>query len=370
MASLQTRKRKRGEAHIIQFTLDGKRRSLFLDERYDASFALEVKLIVEKCANAIETDAPLDRRTLAWLEEMSDDLQERFVACDLIERDDAETTIEELFEEIAEDERRRGLKESTIAHRGLMRRYISERLDVKTPLQDFGKSDARAFAAAVRASRYASATQSEIIATAKIAFNFAVEREYVDKSPFVGVPSGLRTNKAREFYVEMSTFNAALSFVPRAEVRAILTLYRVGGLRKSEPFFLRWRDVDFTRRRLRITSPKTERHVGKGSREAPLFPALARALHAWREESPGAPDDLVFKAKWRSVDYSYSAALTRAGVERYPRVFQNLRSSASIDIFREYGEIAENAWLGHSISVAKSHYLHVIEADFDRATRE
>lgn len=369
MASLQTRKRKRGEAHIIQFTLDGKRRSLFLDERYDASFALEVKLIVEKCANAIETDAPLDRRTLAWLEEMSDDLQERFVACDLIERDDAETTIEELFEEIAEDERRRGLSKRTIAHRDDMRDRIAERLDVKTPLRGFEKSDARAFAADVRSSNYALATQSEIIATAKATFNFAVEREYIERSPFVGIPAGTRRNKTREFYVTMESFVAALSCVEELRYRVALTLYRVGGLRRAEAGYLKWRDVDFERRRLRVWSPKTARHEGKESREIPLFPELSRVLGELRDVGDASPQSLVFASGLGSLQRVYTQALTRAGIELYPRLFQNLRSSASIDIFRKYGEVAENAWLGHSISVAKSHYLHVIEADFERATQ-
>ena len=57
-------------------------------------------------------------------------------------------------------------------------------------------------------------------------------------------------------------------------VRALIfALARYGGLRTpSETKSLKWGDVDFERGRIRVPSPKTEHHEGKGSRLIPLFP--------------------------------------------------------------------------------------------------
>ena len=99
MASLQERKRKDGRAYLIQFTLNRERRSLFLDIKYTRDEAEAVKLVVEKCVDAIETETNVDKRTLAWLENAPDDLRSRFIAAGLIEEEiDGSMTLDELFQ--------------------------------------------------------------------------------------------------------------------------------------------------------------------------------------------------------------------------------------------------------------------------------
>ena len=54
-------------------------------------------------------------------------------------------------------------------------------------------------------------------------------------------------------------------------------------------------------------------------------------------------------------------------MERWPRLFQNLRASCESDLAREYGAVAACEWIGNSLTVANQHYLHLTDLDFDRA---
>ena len=376
MASLQEKKRKSGTAFLIQFMLNRERRSLFLDVKYSREDAEEIKRVVEKCVDAIETDNPLDRRTIAWLENVNDDLQTRLVACGLVKRDESGDvmTIADLFDAFVRDSERKK-KPSTVKFYELALRTLGEWLDDDVKITDFQRKDALEVLERLRESNYAPTTQRALLVAIKAAFNWAIDREMIDRNPFARIsrPGGTR-NKSREFYVDRDLFQKMLDCCINAEERALLTLYRVGGLRSSEAFCVKWNDVDFENNRLVVHSPKTERVEGKDERIIPLFPELRDALIALRDE----PRQLVSNLQKTRVRKNYVvsfargygrvvAIVERAGIERYPRLIQNLRSSASIDVFRKYGELAENAWLGHSTVVAKDHYLHPIDSDFNNA---
>ncbi len=73
---------------------------------------------------------------------------------------------------------------------------------------------------------------------------------------------------------------------------------------------------------------------------------------------------------WLSLGSDYTKIeriVFYAGLNRWERLIQNLRSSRAIEIAREYGVLAEAEWIGHSPQTAKDHYLHVLDADFEHA---
>jgi len=70
-----------------------------------------------------------------------------------------------------------------------------------------------------------------------------------------------------------------IEMAPDAEWRLIISLARFGGLRvPSEVLLLKWSDVDWERKRIRISWPKTEHHDGRENREIPIFPELVDPL--------------------------------------------------------------------------------------------
>lgn len=368
MASIQEKQRKTGRAYLVQFFLNGRRRSLYLDTKYDRADAEEVKRVVERCIAAIETEAPLERRARAWLESASDDMKQRFVACGLVEGRD-ECTIGELFDAFIKDAEKR-VKPNSIRlyrySRNTFFKYVSQ--DAK--LCDFQRKDALKFVTDLGEIGLARASTATIISVVKTAFGFAVDRELLDKSPFARIAAGQAVNKRREYYVDMETFDQMIAACGSIEGAAALTLCRVAGLRRGEVVEAQWRDVDFDRGRMIVRSPKTERIEGKDRREIPLFPRVRKVLLDLTAERNGDLGERIVSFNCGALYRIAKAASRRAGIPSYPRALQNLRSSASIDIHRRFGDIAENAWLGHTESVAKGHYLHVLDADFDRATTE
>lgn len=348
--TVQIKSRNGKTTFVIQFTLNKKRRSICLGNRYTIATAQMVDAVVERCVTAIQTDTPLDHKTQNWLEGLKGELLEKFIASGLVTEETE--TIGAIWDEFIErDTIRESSRRAYEVYKAMFERFV----DPATRVVDFTKDSARAFVAALDRSEYSSASKYGLVRVTRSIFNLAIEKEIIARSPFIGVKTRYsNVNKRREVYIPLDLYEQMLA-VCDAEDRMLLAFYRIGGLRHGEPFYLTWDDVDFDRRRIRVTAPKTH-----SEREIPLFPLLAREL---------APGDGVVISR----NYKYASSLARKlckDVCRIPKLIQNMRSSASIDIHREYGEIAENAWLGHSESIAKRHYLHVLDSDFDRASRE
>mgnify|MGYP002625205203 CR=1 FL=1 len=349
MSSLQKRKRKKGTAYVIQFVLQKERRALFLDAKYKFDDALAVQRLVDRYVDALELGAPVDRRAQIAVEN-SPDLRERFVAAGLI---DDGLTLDELFARYCSC---RNWKASTRDNVERSFDSLLRVLDGATPIRLVSRDDAQAFVQSLAG--FSRATFATRVRIAKSLFKFAVDNEWIARSPFALIVGGSYRNKSREYYVDMATFARMLETLDDEE-KALLTLYRVAGLRASEPLILTWRDVDFKKGRLTVYSPKTN-----ATRVVPLFPAVRDALT--RIRGSGAMFPPMTRQK---VYYTVEKALRRAGLPPYPRLVQNLRSSASVDIYKEFGEVCENAWLGHTLAVAKAHYLHETDEDFNAALR-
>lgn len=85
-------------------------------------------------------------------------------------------------------------------------------------------------------------------------------------------------------------------------IRVIVLVAAATGLRQSELLGLRWRDVDWEARRIRVRNAFVRgEHSGDGKsdlstrRSVPMADLVVAALRAWSERTPyRAPDDLVF----------------------------------------------------------------------------
>ena len=146
----------------------------------------------------------------------------------------------------------------------------------------------------------------------------------------------------------------------------------MGGLRcPSELLLLTWQDVDWERSRIRVHSPKTEHHEGKESRIVPLFPELVPYLREVFEQAEPGSEYVV--TRYRSMNYNLRTQLLRiiakAGLEPWPKLFQNLRSTRETELAEHWPEHVVCAWIGNSKKVAREHYLQVTDEHFRRAIR-
>lgn len=190
----------------------------------------------------------------------------------------------------------------------------------------------------------------------------------VEENPFEKIEKGSIVNKKREHYVALETYDRVLSSCVNQELRAVLAFYRIGGLRRGEVFEERWEDVDWTNKRLKVRSPKTE-HLGKDHRVIPLFPRLLVELKQLHRQT-GRPRKglIVTRYSPETINNAIKSAVLRSGTPVWERLIQNLRSSRANEIYREFGEVAESMWVGHSARVAQAHYLHLLDSDYDKAS--
>lgn len=147
----------------------------------------------------------------------------------------------------------------------------------------------------------------------------------------------VRANRSRDYFVTTEEADAVLKACPDLQWQLIFALSRYGGLRcPSEHLVLKWGDVDFDNGRIRVHSPKTEHHEGKGERVMPMFPELRPFLEAAYKELLTDFDPKVKRVNEQPV------------IQRYRDTNANLRTQlikiirrANLSRGRSYSRISE-----------------------------
>ncbi len=183
---------------------------------------------------------------------------------------------------------------------------------------------------------------------------------------------GVQANRARDYFIKREEAAKVLKACPDSQWRLIFALSRFGGLRcPSEHLALCWSDVDWARERIRVSSPKTEHHAGGESRSIPIFPELRPYLEkVWDEAEPGVEFVIT---RYRSTNANLRTQLNRiirrAGLEPWPKLFQNLRATRETELAQTFPLHVVCAWIGNSQSVVAKHYLQVTDDHFRDATK-
>ena len=144
-------------------------------------------------------------------------------------------------------------------------------------------------------------------------------------------------------FVDRATVQQVLDACRTTRWKAIVVLCRYAGLRcPSEVFALRWSDIE---------------------------------VRSILEELFLEPDggEFVITSKDRSSAKNlrtvFEKILRKAGVDPWPRLMQNLRSSRETELAREYPLQTVTAWLGNTPRVALENYLQVRDEDFSNAAK-
>lgn len=219
--------------------------------------------------------------------------------------------------------------------------------------------------------RLSPATVAKRVHVAKQVFGKAVSWEWIAKNPFEKLRAGSQVNAARSQYVPLDALDAVLDACPGSSWRLVFALTRLAGLRcPSEVGGLTWNDVDAEHGRLTIRSVKTEHHGGGHAvRLVPIVPRLRELLaEAWDAAEDGAVLVVPMAARpTANLRTTAEKVIERAGVEPWPRLFQNLRASCETDWVQKYPAHVCAKWLGHSPMIAAQHYLQVRDAHFHDA---
>ena len=84
---------------------------------------------------------------------------------------------------------------------------------------------------------------------------------------------------------------------------------------------------------------------------------------------PGNPFVIVTKrSKNSNLRRRFKKIVGRAGLQPWPKLFQNMRASRATELVKDFPEHVVTAWMGHSKRIAQKHYLQVTEDDYKQAS--
>ncbi len=263
------------------------------------------------------------------------------------------------------------LKPSTQTFYGHTRRNLERHFGVDRPMRNITPADADTFRAWLsdkeKGEGLSAATVARRIIACRTLWRKAVRWRLASENVFEGIAGGHQANEARKRFISQSDIARVMEAAPDAEWRALIALARFGGLRvPSEPFALRWRDLDWSRGTLLVTCPKQAHREAYATRLVPLFPEVREALLVLFEHAEDGAE-FVFEG-WRgreNLRTHFNRIIKRAGLQPWPRLWHNLRASRESELMREYDLATVCKWIGNSPAIAAKHYMASIDIDTD-----
>ena len=366
MASIEERKSSAGTSFVIVFRQNGKRNKIFLDAAYSRRDAENARLAVQGFLDAKRKGEPIDRRTRNYFETAPPDLIKRF-SCLGFDVAKTQREIGSIWQEFRAFEET-SVKESTIIHREIVFRRFAAFFSPNVRFEDLTPVRVQEFRDAL-VKLYAPTTVAKSIVDLRTFAEWAIKRGYTNSNPFKEVPTGRTGNRARDFQVPLEWTERILDACPSQCWRTLYCLWRLAGLRQQEPMLLTRESIDLAARKLRVYATKTERYERGGFREVPIVPRLAKELETHLDILPKSEVYLIFENRRKAFDSGFRRILFDAGLEKWPKTFQNLRASCENDWIKQgipSHVVAD--WLGHSVKTQEAYYLRVLPEYFDRVT--
>jgi hypothetical protein len=116
---------------------------------------------------------------------------------------------------------------------------------------------------------------------------------------------------------------------------------------------------------------QADRFEGRGSRVIPLFPELEKPLHDLFEQAEEGAEYVITRYRRTNANLrtQLERIIRRAGLEPWPRLFQNLRSSRETELASEYPLHAATYWIGNTAPIAERHYLQIPDSLYEKAVQ-
>jgi integrase len=157
----------------------------------------------------------------------------------------------------------------------------------------------------------ARASRAKIRNLMSVLFNHARRHDFTDRNPITLVRQSAKRRTAPEVLLPSEINRLVRSL--RDRERTLVLVAAGTGLRMSELFGLKWRDVDFAGKQVSVLRSIVKQSVGPkteaSQKPVPLDPRLVRTLRAWRRSARfRQPTDWVFCQPIRLVMPTFAAA--------------------------------------------------------------
>ena len=403
MASI--RKEPNGSYRILIICPDGRRRSIKLDKdgkrRGDSGKAAAetVKSHLEHIVAQLNANQPICKATGEWIRGTTAVMRRRLASAGIIQFEETNrVTLGDFLESYFKG---REVKASTKTFYEHTRKRLDEFFKSDTALEDIDAMKARSFREWLVTSNkrnkpikpkkerenaknakpvpvdLAQNTIRRRMGLCRQIFGQAVQDGKIQRNPFAGMSTTVKANKEREHYIPLDVFDKVMAHLStagqrptawQAYRRALFVLARIGAFRiPSEAQGLKWEHIAWEADPPTVSvvmSSKTEHHENRAVRRVPLLPEIETALmDLWAHAEEGA--EYVFPGI--SGDTNLRTGLERilcaAGVEQWPKLWQNLRSSGATDFASEYPAHVAAAICGHSVEVARAFYWRATDSD-------
>ncbi len=363
-----------GRRRILFVAPDEKRKTIRLG-KCDRRTADSICRHVEALLAAKITGQPFARDTATWLAGLAPKLKDRIAAVGLIEAPKRAALGEFLKSYILS---RPDVKPATLEVWQQPCRNLTEFFGADKPLRNITTGDCDQFKAWLLTKKLVAATVAKRLSFARTFLHVARKHKLIDENPFSEVKIPTANVSLRQRFIDRDMVKKLLD-AANPVWRTIIALARFGGLRcPSEVLSLEWRHIDWARGRLTVPSPKTDRYDGKASRTIPLFadlrPYLEEAFElAIAGQTHVIGGDHLAKANgptgWKNCNLrtAFDKLVKRAGLEPWPRLFHNLRSSRETELLEKFPVHVVALWMGHDAKVSLKHYAQTTEDHFDRA---
>ena len=286
---------------------------------YAMRYAESIKVKIEDLASAMSHHhAPRDD-TACWVAALDDCMIAKLERVGLIPPR-ITITLEEWLEQYLA-ERKDDLKPESLRKLQQTKTKMLAFFDTGTEFRKITVQQATGWRQFLRTLKLSEAAIKTHSGNAKTMVNEAIQRKLIEDNPFAFLRSG-PTPSMYSRYVTPEDSARMIDACPNTEWKLLFGLARYAGLRiPSESQMLTWKDVDFERSRLKVRSPKTERHAGHEQRIVPITPKLMTLLQDHFAEVEEGQRCLVTIRGKGAVIRKFQTIWQRAGVEPWKRLW-------------------------------------------------
>lgn len=351
---MKPRRRENGSWYC-QPIINGKRRMITLG-KVNATDARWITGQIEKLISYKKKGFPVPASLHQWLKSLDSSFRKLLMDAGIID-----ATYSITFGQLLDlflDDFRDGTRQPNTEKRIERSTRTARQYFGKLVVSEISQGDIERFEKALKRRFTSEATWTKSLRDTKQVFRWGVSKKLIEENPIQFLKGGSMSNDARMEYVDADTITEVID-ICEGDWILIFALARFTGLRVPSEFYrLRWRDVNWDKETIQIYGVKT-----KQWRICPIFPPLNRYLSdAWEKLPDGTPakSHIIQAEQRRRLESNLRSQaldfIDRAGVDRWPKLFVNLRMSCATDLLDHYPVQKVASWLGHSVKILLQHY--------------